>query len=81
MKMTIKKTLQSYISIYSFVMFYLLLLVLGQNLFIINANFLIFFIFFSFFIFFFLKLSMFFIPNVESVIGILIKFLIIEINF
>jgi hypothetical protein len=47
------KTSKTYTQIYGFLMFYFFLLAFGQNLFTINANFLIFTIFVSFFFLFF----------------------------
>lgn len=54
------KTSKIYSQIYGFLMFYLLLLAFGQNLFIINANFLIFIIFLSFLFVFFFSLTFFY---------------------
>ena len=59
-KKIMNKTSKIYSQVYGFLMFYLLLLAFGQNLFVINANFLIFIIFLSFLFLFFFSFSFFY---------------------
>lgn len=59
-KIMMNKTSKIYSQVYGFLMFYLLLLAFGQNLFVINANFLIFIIFLSFLFLFFFSFSFFY---------------------